>query len=681
MNAKLIKVDGSVKICINGESYEPLAFKTFRPTDRNISDFYKAGVKLFCVLSTGQESATKGIYYSNFGESWIDDYTYDFQPIDDQIDLFLKNAPEAYLDVMLSVDTRSWWLEKYKDYPDSYWCMSQMCKDEKWLKAASAYLKAAVAHIEEKYGEKVFAYHILGGTTTEWLCDKDREAPSEMKEKAFKEYLNDPNAMIPSEAERELPPERVFLDPTKDANLIAYRKFSAEIIADTILYFAKSVREVIGYEKLIGVYFGYILELGGGARLWNAGHLAYEKVFNSPDIDIIAAPSPYSAWRRHDGTSGVMSTVDTLSLNGKLYFQEHDHRTHLPMLQFAKGRVLVGGSGAQNQQETVDMIRREFMFTQSKRMALWWFDMFEGWYYEDELMEEIKKCTSLAKELSVLPHKNVAEIAVIVDAESHYYVNKNAHINQELVDRQRGELSKIGAPYDIYSSCSLDKIDFTQYKLVIFLTQFKANEKYTEIINQKIKKDGRTVMWSYAPYYVGEEISLDGVEAMTEMRLAKLSSPEMTITSNDTLFGFSFPKDTMFYVQLEGDDFFTITEPNTEVLGRYQIGWRPGLVRKNCGDYSTVFCGAGPVANSVLREIARSAGVHLYVENDANVAYVNGSMIGIYHRKYKDATVFVKEDGTYKDMYTGVRYTTENKVLNLPYSKTSMAKLLIKEEN
>lgn len=678
MKVKLVNKNGGVKINVNGKDYPPLAFKSFRPTERNVSDFYNAGVRFFCVLSTGMESATKGVYYSNFGESWIDDYTYDFKPIDEQIELFIKSAPNAYLDIMLQVDTREWWLKKYPEYQNSFWCLSQVCADEKWRNAACAYLKAAVTHIEEKYGERVFAYHILGGCTTEWLSEKDFEESSPIKEKAFREFTGDKNAVIPSKKEREFSVEKSFLDPVEHKNLITYRKFHAQLITNTINYFAKGIREIIGHDKLIGVYYGYIFELGG-SKVWDCGHLDYESIFDGVDIDLIAAPSPYSWWRRHEGTSGVMCTVDSLTLNNKIYFQEFDHRTYLKSLQLGAGKVLVGGrDGAKKPQETIDMIRREFAFTQSKGLAMWWFDMFEGWYYDDILMNEIKNCVDLSDEFSNLENKNISEIAVITDPESHYYLNKNAHVNSELVDWERAELSKIGAPYDLFTASSLDKIDFSQYKLVIFLSQFKADKKYTDIINSKIKKDGKTIMWLYAPHYVSEMLSTDGIEQITDMKIAKMGSPETVVMCGDLRFGFTYPKDTMFYVKVEGDDCFATTEPNVEVLGRYQISFAPALVRKNCGEYHSVFCGSGYVTGDIFRKIAKDAGVHIYHDGNQNTVYVNSSILGVYHREKTDAIISVKENGSYKDVYSGEIYQAENNFIKLPYSEQTATKLLIK---
>ena len=631
-------------------------------------------------MSTGIPSATKGVPYSHFGESWIDDYTYDFNPIDSQIDLFIKSAPNAFLDVMLVVDTREWWLKKYPEYPNSYWNLSQVCSDEKWRKAALAYLIACVDHIEEKYGDRVFAYHIMGGATTEWFSEKDFEEGSKIKEKAYKEYMGNINASIPTREERELPLEKVFLDPKIDANLIAYRKFHADIIADTILYFAKGVKEAVDYKKLVGVYYGYILELGG-RRLWDAGHLACDKVFNSEYIDIISAPSAYTWFRRKEGTVGYMVTVDTLTLNNKIFYQEFDHRTYLPSLQLETTKPLAGCTdGAKDRLETIDMIRRELLCVKSKGLALWWFDMFEGWYYDDLLMAEIRKCFEIDEKLSTLPCKNNSEIAVITDSESLYYVNKNAHINSELISWERAELSKMGAPYDMFMASSLDKIDFDQYKLIIFLNQLKYNEKYQAIIDEKIKKDNKTILWLYAPNYVSDKLDVNMVSNAIGMQTIKFDPPETVINTNDKRFGFTFPKDTMFFVNVEGDDYFTTNEKNVEVLGRYQINLRPALVRKDFGDYKSVFSASGYISAEVFREIAEKAGVHIYSHESDNVVYVNSEMIGVYHRTNKDAVIYVKEDGEYEDLFSKNIYVSKNNKLLLKYDKETSAKCLIKKK-
>ena len=679
IESSIVKSGNTLKISINGKVFEPLSFKSFRPTDRNVSDFYKAGIRLFCVFSSGKESATKGFPYSLFGESWIDEYSYDFTPIDNQLDFFIKNAPEAYFMLMIQVDTRDWWLKKHPEYSDSFWELSKVAADEKWRKAAAAYIDAVIEHVEKKYPDKIYCYFIMGGCTTEWFSEKDFEGYNAIKEKAYKAYVGNENAVIPSAAELERDGRIAFIDPIANGNVISYRRFHNELIADTLLYFADGIRAKIGKKRLIGVYFGYVMELGG-SRLWNAGSIAYEKVFNSDSIDIIVSPSAYTWCRRHDGTSAYMTTADTLSLNNKLYFLEFDQRTYLKSLQLNNAPIdpAYGYEKLKTEQDTIDVMRRDFMLTITKGIGIWWFDMFEGWYYSENLMKEISRYKTIATDLTDAEMRNNSEIAFIVDPESFYYVNKNANLNGELLTWERCELAKLGAPYDIYSLCDLEKIDFTDYKLIIFPTLFKYNEKIAEFIEKKLKRQNKTILFMYAPFYVSDEgYSFEHMNKITEMEIKPLSTPETVVNYKDMCYGFSWVKDKMFYVFVDNDFYSLSKKDDLDILGRYQCSYAPALVRKNKKDYSIIFSGSGCMRSNVLRDIALDAGVHIYSYDNDNIVFVNDTLIGVYHRNATDAEIYVKKDGIYRDLFSGKEYVSVNKTIKLAWSETETAQLLI----
>lgn len=184
-HSEIVRENGVLKIKINDKLYAPLSFKSFRANPNNVSEFYNAGVRLFSVLSSGITSAL-GVPYSLYGESWIGEKEYDFSAIDRQMDMFCKNAPEGYFAPMLQLDTRSWYIESHPEIPNSFTNLSQIAGDKEWKKAASDYLKAAIAHIEEKYGERVYGYFLLCGTTTEWFSDRDYENPNSIKNSCYK---------------------------------------------------------------------------------------------------------------------------------------------------------------------------------------------------------------------------------------------------------------------------------------------------------------------------------------------------------------------------------------------------------------------------------------------------------------------------------------------------------------
>ena len=210
----------------------------------------------------------------------------------------------------------------------------------------------------------------MGRTTTEWFSEFDFEESHPYKLEAYRKYLNDENVMIPRPYDRELSSDISFV-PRKErvknglkANLLAYRKFHAETIADTILYFAKIAKEATGRKKLVGVYFGYLFELMS-ERLWNAGHLAYEKIYTSPDIDMISSPSSYY-FITFDGASQFMVTYDTLNKHNKLYYLEFDHITHVAPSHIDGFEIPGGGSKLKNSAETIALCAVTLCFVPQK---------------------------------------------------------------------------------------------------------------------------------------------------------------------------------------------------------------------------------------------------------------------------------------------------------------------------
>ena len=666
MNVKLTRINGALKIDIDGKIIEPLSFKSFRPTKRNISDFYNAGVRAFCILTSGLNSIL-GVKYSTYGESWIGDEEYDFEKIDNQIDLFLENAPDAYLSLMIQVDTRDWYLKENEGCPDSFRCMSQTACSDKWKELAGKYLKAVICHVEEKYGDKFYGYFVLGGTTTEWFSEFDFEESHPYKLEAYRKYLNDENVMIPKPYDRELSSDISFV-PRKErvknglkANLLTYRKFHAETIADTVLYFAKIAKEATDRKKLVGVYFGYLFELMS-ERLWNAGHLAYEKIYTSQDIDMMSSPSSYY-FRAFDSASQFMVTYDTLNKHNKLYYLEFDHITHIAPSHIDGFEIHGGWSKPKNSAETIDLMRRDFMLCASKGAALWWFDMFEGWFYSDDMMNTVKDLIELSKKMPKC--ESAAEIAVIASPKSLYYVNKNSKINNDVLLNQRRGLSYMCAPYEVYSSCDIKDVDFDKYKLFIFLDQFNIDETEKKVIDEKIKISGKSALWIYAPGYAEEDgYDVNSICDTTGITIKISDEQEKEIEFSDTSYGGEGAANPTFFAD----------DSNAVVLGRYKNSNKPALVYKDLNGFKSFYSARGDIPAKVLREIAHLAGVKTYCDSDLAM-YINKNMIGVYTDK---EVCISADDGNYVDVFSGKKYVAKDGKMDIP-SENKRSKLFIKE--
>ena len=63
---------------------------------------------------------------------------------------------------------------------------------------------------------------------------------------------------------------------------------------------------------------------------------------------------------------------------------------------------------------------------------------------------------------------SAAEIALVVDPQSAFYINDNNRKCVEPFLRMRTKLNAVGAPFEVYSFGDLDKADLSKIKLFIF---------------------------------------------------------------------------------------------------------------------------------------------------------------------------------------------------------------------
>lgn len=682
MRTSIETVNGVKYIAVDGKIIDTLSFKSFRPTKNNISDFYNAGIRIFHVYCSGLMSGM-GVPYSQYGETWFGDGDYRFENLDRQIDFFMETAPDAYYFINVHLDVRQWWRDNNPGSADSFRELSQIAGDEQWRYDTGEYLKALIRHTEEKYNDRVCGYFLLGGYTTEWFSQFDHEETHPTKLAAFRKYMSDDTIDIPPKEELEKPENQIFLDPSEDKIVIDYRKFHNNLISDLVLYYAACAQEVLNHTKVVGMFFGYIMELLG-PRLWNAGHLAIDKVYRSPDLDLLATPSSYQ-FRLYDDASAYMLLSDSIELNDMMYFDSFDHFTFLvPTIMESKRRICGDsetGTAMANlsrmrrdllstREQTIDGIRREIMQRLARRTGMWWFDMMEGWFYDDGLMDEVSKICAKSKSLLGKKRESNSEIAVFVSCESLYYVNKCSKMNTELICNQRDALARIGAPYDLYSMGDIDRIDPDKYKLFIFLDAFYLTDEQREYINNTIKSKGRSILFIGACDYVNDNgFSMERMESMSGMKLEVLDKDEEKVNACDSIYGYSEAKSPTFYV----------SDTDTETIGRFNQSRKCALAKKSFNDHTMYYSAIGNISAAVFREIARESNIHIYAENDTPT-FVNSGFVGVYNTRNEYTKVHLTKDGEFEEIFSGKKYKSENGIVTLPTGECPAQMLVLIED-
>lgn len=682
METKVVKIGGVNHICVDGKVIDSLAFKSFRPTLNNVGDFYKAGVRIFHCFISGLRSGIQ-MPYSAYGEVWFGPGDYRFENFDRQMEMFSKAAPDAYIFINLHLDTRQWWLDQHPGNVDSFKNLGQIAGNEMWLRDTDDFIKAFIAYAEEKYPDRIIGYWLLGGHTTEWFS-YDKEAGHPVKLEAFRKYMGDPNVEIPTQEELEKPDSQVFLDSVKDKTVIAYRRFHAKLIADTVLRFCRRAKEALHYKKVVGVFFGYLMELDKKGQIWNFGHLDLDRVNESPYVDLIATPSSYR-FRLYDDGSAYMILTDTLDLHNKAYFASFDNLTFLTPTMAENPRRLCNDPETMDalhilqtsfnrkdllntREKTIHGMRREMMSRLAKRCGTWWFDMLEGWYYDDGLMEEVGQLVKKSAAITAKPRESVAEICVFGGTESLYYVNKNCGINRECIGAQRGPLSRIGAPYDLFSMSDLQRVDLGRYKLVIFLDAFTLNQDERSYVNQIVKGGGRSVLFIGPCDYIDENgVSCERMSALCEMQIGLLPKDEGQIRAFNSVYGYEEAKNPTPYV----------VENSARVLGRFSDSRKCALAVKETPDYKIFYSALGNLSHEVLRKIAKMAGVHIYVEEGV-FTYINDTVAGVYNTGAVETEITLREEGEYTELFSGRTYKTQNKKITLPTDECPAQMLVLK---
>ena len=655
---KLVRVGGVLKIEINGQIFDPLAYRSYRPTPELVRGFAGTGLRLANVTHTGM-LCTLDVPYSLFGEVWTGPRQFNWDAFDAQMEMFEANAPGAYYNIALQLDTRDWALKAHPDWSNCYWNLVEMAGHEPWRAETAESLQEFLRQIEARYGDRVFAYSLLCGSSTEWYTNSQGRGRPEaairqhpLKTAAFRRFTGDPSADMPPLDILQRTSHGIFRDPVADAEALRYWRFHHEIIGDAIVYFAGKAQEVLQHKKLLGLFYGYLTQLNS-ERLLQEGHMGYERVWRNPDLDMIYAPAKYGAPRSFEGASGYLLTVDSLDLHNKLVFQEIDHTTHIARGTVENGRAIPGsGTKFRNAFETRQVLRREFALTRTKHTARWWFDFLGGNYASPEMMTMVAEQARVQKRLRDVPMQSVAEIAVFGDVASMYHINARSSVADDLLVQPPDALARIGAPYDIYNFSDIDhaSVPWARYKLCIFLNPFLITQEKQAFIKASVQREGRTLLWIYAPNYIQKEgFSIDAISDITGIRVARRSETGCAVTVRpEGVFArlraaarYSFTpgakdntaRDQTFNMRskglLETAPLFEVRDEAAQTYGVYDSDSASALALKKFASHTSVYSAAGNLPSALYREIARTAGVHIYYEGN-DPTYINSRLFGIH---------------------------------------------------
>jgi len=662
MTTKIITKKGNPYFSIDGSEYVPAAFRSFRPTPANVSLFHRSDVKLYQFLISGQLTGMD-IPYSLYPPVWIEENEYDFEALDVQIDMFRRFAPDGKLWVFFQLDTPRAWMERDPTVTDSFLHLEAAYFDERWKSAAERYAAALVSYCEEKYGDLVFAYAFTAGRSCEWFLNSVELQSTPEKLAAWRNYVGDDSAELP-----EISYIKSYIegDKTKNSSVdgilrsgvdvaAKYHKFMCKTSGEVVCRFAASIQKTLCHRKPLGTFYGYSDN--------EAINIAVDAMaaLNSPDIDIFFSPAAYDKYRKIEGTAGYQLPVSSLTLHGKLYLHEIDHRTPLarfpleaPVTEKQMGYRLnkyrLMNDCFDSEEEVIEVLRRELAATLCVGGALWWFDFFGGYYASPALEAEVKRHVAIMKRFreSKYERSSVAEIAVFHDPNSVYTVREKVKPFRDFMFGSMYEILKIGAPVDYFNMADMRSIDLSKYKLCIFPSAMAISDENAEYIKENLIHAVK--LWIYAPAYASGEFSISRMSELCGMECERFTAPSdkpMTVSCDGHEFGFSEPVSPMFRV----------TDRDAYIIARY-ADKTAAAAKKG----SNLYFAVPNVPSAVLHKLAADAGVHMYAKAGGALS-VSTQMIAYQTTDAEDITLTLREDGEYYDLFGGETVRTSDKQL------------------
>lgn len=590
-----------------------LAYRSFLTPLNTIAKFARAGYDTLCVFPAHTMNS-RGTPYSSYPPVWRWFDHLDFAPFEQMVHDVSKAMPEARLLCMIDLNSPVW-LEHYMAYEccDSFNNLGKAIHNPLWRKSVEEYLQKFLQYADRRFSDRIQAYVLACGATDEWydysLGTEDQHRRTAWREWCLKNGLPDPVDIPPASVREHITHENFLRDPKVDKIALNYWKFCNQAVADTILHFAAITRKIIHRRALTGCFYGYILEKAGCA-LVSCGHLDYERVLDSPDIDFLISPGTYSDARRVGGGSGFLVPHGTVAVRGKRLLHECDQRTHTYNPYLTSEITLKVNTAWPDEASTVAGLKREAALGLIHRTHLWWFDMWGDFYQGEKVLDTLARVRKIWNDYAGSSPEDLCQIAMIVDPDSTYYLNQDHPDILEINRGIRNKLNLVGAPFEVYSFNDIPQIkNFTQYRLVVFTSLFHLTPEKKKILKQYVLKDGRSVLW------LGPAGIIDHEKYDPE------NSRKLTGVAPDA----------------------------ADIACCKQKLWQSVY----CRDYRKI-------TPAALKQLAKSAEVHLYTDREWPV-YAEGSLLAVHSAEGGTETIRVpRRSGLATELFSGSKTPIRN---------------------
>ena len=648
--------------------------------NRNISLFASRGFELFQVDLLLEHL-------------WTAEDAFDIRPARRQIRGILKLCPRAGVVVRLHVNAPGWWNQahpeecvEFADGPvdapapgglervldrDLARAPRHSLASTRWLREAGRRVRElcrCLAATPE--GDALAGVHVAGGVFGEWayfgFIEHDPDTGPAMTS-YFRRWLarryegdadlcaawNDPSASIasasvPGVAERERTSDGVFRDPRVERRVIDYFECQHDALVDSLLQFCRIVKRSWPRPLITGVFYGYLFSQFG--RQAAGGHLLPQRILSSPYVDYLSSPQTYQPYSRDLGGTGMSrGLLESCTLHGKLWLDEMDQPTHLGCVADPKYSCTLP--------DAVAILRRNVVHPLLRGHGLWYYDFgprfSSGWWDDPVLIEEIRRLKEFFDGRMAVPYQSPADVLLVGDTSVFFHTGHRAAdpVSEPALDEVASALYRSGVCFHMVGLSDIERVDWSRYRAVVFANTWVLTPRQVEFITTTVARDGRHLVWVYAPGYSdGERLCADRIADVTGMAVERISIrglPRIVVRAGEAagasielktpvapLFS---PRDGDTLALFEGTDF-------------------PGVARSRKPEFTSWFCSLPPTSPALSRTILRESGAHVW--SDAGDVLIAGWGLLCVHTLAGGPRTFALPGGARVEVPLPARSTT-----------------------
>lgn len=669
---------------INDQPYSGLSYMTYRPDPRSVQQFRDAGCRLFFFSCTSDDCM-----YEFSERVWLAPDRFDYGAFDERLKLFMDHAgKDAFFIPRIYMTSPPWWDEQHPNelvrFDDGatdhgpHFCTARKATypslaSQIWRSDTVANLRKLIRYIEDgPYADRIAGYHVASQHTEEWfafwiyqdyLGDYSQPARAAWRRWLADKYDDDAQlrqawgrpdvsletADIPSGDERRAHYRAEFRWIPQEQPAVDFARFFSDLMAETMELFAHTAKEEVGGQKVVGAFYGYLLQLAEHIPV--SGHLATHRAWSSPDIDFFTSPTASLHQKLGGGYSFFMAPPQSLRARGKLWINENDAPTSVHMAGWGDG-WRQNKLEVENGWDSRMLQRRELASTLAHGAAMWWFDMTSGWYDGEGHLEEIAQAFALGERLKTRPLESVAEILVVVDATAMAYQGWRTLLGP-CIPHLVTQLGHIGAPFDLCEISEIHEVLASRHRLALFANPWFLPELRADQLQKLLRPSDCTAVWLYAPGVIGDKsnslssANLTGFKVFTAadhpmwpgLKSISVEGPAAQLpfvrrwregVARSPLPDGACPAE----ISSEGKMAPLLCAPTTVALDPSMAvlaetnDCRPGIVVRAMEGWTSVYAAAPTLNADWLRMLAVGAGVQLYLENGDTV-YANTDFLGI----------------------------------------------------